>query len=217
MVEIANSFDLLVWLKNQNLLDKSPPFWWPNYGSFEVIISCFLTQNTKWQNVEKSLANLHSFLDDDISLKKICSLDSILLSRLIAPSGFKNQKAFRIQKLCTHIQSEFGDFETFTKQVTRDWLIAQKGIGQESADAILCYACKKAHMVVDSYTAKLLKNFGYDFESYAEIKEWLMAGVNENFDKIQLIYNRDIDENELYARFHGKIVEYSKLSKNNKA
>jgi endonuclease-3 related protein len=31
-------------------------------------------------------------------------------------------------------------------------LLVQKGIGQESADSILCYACQREMMVVDSYS-----------------------------------------------------------------
>lgn len=212
MVEITNSFELLFWLKNKNLLENSPQFWWPNYGTFEVIVGAILTQNTKWQNVEKSLLNLNNKCEGDLFLFLLKS-DIENISTLISPSGFKNQKAPRIKKLCENIYEEFGDFENFAQNATRDWLLCQKGIGPESTDAILCYACKKDEMVVDSYTAKLLKSFGYEFESYDEIKEWLMAGVNENFDKITALYGKNIAPNELYSRFHGKIVEYSKFNK----
>lgn len=210
MVEISNSFELLVWLKNMDLLSNSPKFWWPNYGTFEVVVGAILTQNTKWQNVEKSLENLKDFLGEKITPQNLSQLQSYTLASLIAPSGFNNQKSSRLSKLAQNINDKFGDFETFRKTVERDWLLAQKGIGQESADAILCYGCSREEMVVDKYTARVLAKFGYEFENYEEIKSWLMAGVNENFDKIQRIYKEDITLNEIYARFHGKIVELSK-------
>jgi endonuclease-3 related protein len=65
-------------------------------------------------------------------------------------------------------------------------------------------------MVVDSYTKKLLLSYGYEFETYDEIKDWLEFGINENYDKITQIYDKTIELNEIYARFHGKIVEYMK-------
>lgn len=58
MISISNSYELLVYLKNQNLIDESLEFWWPSNNDFEILIGAILTQNTKWTNVEKSLENL---------------------------------------------------------------------------------------------------------------------------------------------------------------
>lgn len=216
-VEIDNSYDLLLYLKNLNLLKNSPKYWWPNYGSFEVVIGAILTQNTKWQNVEKSLKNLydlcehqHIKLDNKTFLEFIANIDLQILSNMIAPSGFKNQKSQRLKRLSLNILDDFETFDNFKLSVSRNWLLSQKGIGLESADAILCYCCQRDIMVVDKYTQKILSSFGYDFESYDEIKEWLEFGINENYDKITQIYGFDISLNEIYARFHGKIVEYMK-------
>lgn len=209
-MEIQNSFELFVWLKKQNLLDSSPEFWWPNYGTFEVVISTILTQNTQWKNVEQSLQNLKIFFHTDLTLDDLSKIDQFQLMSLISSSGFKNQKSQRIIKLCNNILSDFDSFDNFKKNVSRDWLLAQKGIGLESADSILCYACGRDEMVVDSYTSRLLGKFGYEFENYDDIKDWLIEGVNENFDKISEIYNQEISLNYVYSRFHGKIVEFSK-------
>jgi endonuclease-3 related protein len=65
-------------------------------------------------------------------------------------------------------------------------------------------------MVVDKYTSKLLSRFGYEFESYEELQEWLVYGINENYDKISKLYGYEISLNRIYCRFHGKIVEYMK-------
>jgi endonuclease-3 related protein len=212
-IDISNSCDLLIFLKDLDLLKNSPKFWWPEFGTFKVVIGAILTQNTKWTNVEKSLSNLSNFIqkdcDDDI-IAVISKIDTLILSNLITPSGFKNQKAPRLKLLCQNILNDFETFENFQKQVSRKWLLKQKGIGPESADAILCYACQKDSMVVDSYTKKLLENYGYEFETYDDIKDWLEFGINENYDKIIQNYGFDITLNEIYARFHGKIVEYMK-------
>jgi len=215
--EITNSYDLFIYLKNLNLLENSPKYWWPDYGTFYVVISAILTQNTKWINVEKSLQNINSLYynqfdsyDDNNLLNFIANIDTVLLSQIIAPSGFKNQKAQRLKLLSNNILKDFEEFENFKSSVTRNWLLKQKGLGLESADAILCYCCGNDVMVVDSYTKKLLLSYGYEFETYDEIKDWLEFGINENYDKITQIYDKTIELNEIYAIFHGKIVEYMK-------
>jgi len=212
-IDISNGYDLLIFLKDLDLLKNSSKFWWPDYGTFKVVIGAILTQNTKWTNVEKSLSNLYDFIQkdcDDEIIVFTSQIDTSILSNLIAPSGFKNQKAPRLKLLCQNILNDFETFDNFQKQVSRKWLLKQKGIGLESADAILCYACQRENMVVDSYTKKLLGNYGYEFETYDDIKDWLEFGINENYDKIIENYGFNITLNEIYARFHGKIVEYMK-------
>ena len=208
MTEINNSYDLLVYLKNQDLIPHNLEYWWPNNNDFEILLGSILTQNTKWQNVEKSLENLRNL--DLLSLEKISEVELSLLVEAITPSGFKNQRAKRLILLAKNILDEFGSFNSFKENVTRDWLLNQKGIGPETADAILCYSCHQEYMVVDSYTNRLLKRFGYEFESYYDIQTWIVYGINENYDKIAKLYGYEISLNKLYARFHGKIVEFMK-------
>jgi endonuclease-3 related protein len=205
---LTNSFELLSFLKNKNLLENSPEFWWPNCGTVETLIGAILTQNTKWQNAEKSLGNLKK--SDLLSLESLVQVDLPMLVFAITPSGFKNQKAIRLKALCGNILESFENFENFQIHVTRDWLLKQKGVGEETADAILCYACQKEEMIVDKYTHRLVKEFGFEFESYEELKQWCEYGINENFDKIIQLYGYDITLNKIYCRFHGKIVEFMK-------
>ena len=208
MTEISNSYELLVFLKNQNLIDENLENWWPNDNQFEIFLGAILTQNTKWINVEKSLENLRNLNIN--SLEDIIGLDIDVFINAIAPSGFKNQKSKRLKQIAKNILEDFGSFDNFCENVSREWLLLQKGIGPETADAILCYACMQDYMVVDSYTNRLLKSFGYEFESYDDIQTWLVYGINENYDKIITLYGYEISLNQLYSRLHGKIVEYMK-------
>ena len=208
MTDLQNSYDLFLFLKSKKLLEDAPLYWWPSKSDFEVLIGAILTQNTKWVNVEKSIANLKEL--NALSLEKLAAIDLNTFIVAITPSGFKNQKSVRIKQLCQNIIEEFGNFENFCNEVSREWLLAQKGIGPETADAIVCYACHQNSFVVDSYTNRLLKRFGYEFESYDELKAWCEYGINENFDKITKLYNNEVSLNLIYCRFHGKIVEYMK-------
>lgn len=208
MQSLTNSYELLKFLKEQNLIDKQPAYWWPSSSDFEILVGAILTQNTKWTNVEKSIENLKKL--DYLTLENLANSDILLLTNAIAPSGFKNQKSKRLKLLCKNILEEFIDFETFQTNVYSSWLLNQKGIGQETKDAIMCYACHQEYMVVDKYTARLLKRFNYEFDTYDDIQTWLVYGINENFDKIKKLYGYEISLNEVYCRFHGKIVEFMK-------
>ena len=206
---MQSSYDLLYALKQMGYLKTTrDPFWWPQSSTLEVVIAAILTQQTKWGRVEESLAKLkeHKLL----SLKALSKADVQQISTLIKPSGFYNTKAQRIQMLCTHILDDFISFERFQDEVSREWLLAQKGIGMESADSILCYACEREVFVVDSYTQRVLDSLGYSFENYMQIQEWMQEGIEANFDKISKIYDRPMTLHAVYARLHGKIVEFAK-------
>ncbi len=204
-----NSFDLLKALKNLSYIkNERDPYWWPNSGTFEVLVGAILTQQTKWEKVEKSLENLKE--RDLLDLHELSKIDHREIAPLIKPSGFYNTKAKRVKNLCKNIVNEFGDFDSFKKRVDREWLLTQKGIGEETADSILCYACYREEMVVDSYTNRLLNALGYEFETYGEVAEWLKEGISSNLDFVYELYGKEIPLSQIYARFHGKIVEYSK-------
>jgi len=195
--------DLYLELSAKDLLKNSPKYWWPNVGTEWCLITTILTQNTKWDRVEQSMRNL-----GNCSLDDLVKIDEKYLAELITPSGFKNQKSKRLKLLAKNIINEFGDFDSFKENVDREWLLLQKGIGFETADAILCYVCFREEMVVDKYTQRLLSQKGLDFFDYNDIKYFLESGIENNFDKIA-----DENENDLnlcYARFHGMIVEYMK-------
>lgn len=178
-------------------------YWWPSFGEFEVVVSAILTQNTKWQNVETSLANLRQ--NGVLNLESLAQIKEMDLANLIKPSGFYNQKAKKLKNLCVNIAKEFGDFEGF-KLVSKEWLISQKGIGAETCSAILCYALGRDEMVVDSYTLRVLGYLNYEFESYDEAREWLEAlDFGDIFARSSLS-----DENEIFCYFHGAIVEFCK-------
>ena len=206
---MQNSYDLLRALKNMGYLKTtSDPLWWPRSCTFEVIIGAILTQQTKWEKVEESLANLKE--GGLISLETLSRADVGQIATLIKPSGFYNTKSVRLQLLCKKILEDFGSFETFQDIVDRKWLLEQKGIGMESADSILCYGCGREVFVVDSYTRRILEAFGYSFECYMETQAWMQEGIEANFDKIAQMYDTDMTLHTVYARFHGKIVEFAK-------
>jgi endonuclease-3 related protein len=206
---IGDSFELLTALKRAGYLHTARDLlWWPRSGTQEVLIGAILTQQTKWERVEESLEMLRE--NDLSSLEALAQTPSQKIAEYIKPSGFYNTKAQRLKQLAENILADFGDFKTFQESVDREWLLEQKGIGMESADSILCYACHRRVMVVDSYTARLLSALGYTFNDYMQIQAWMHEGIEENLQKVYQLYGYEIPLTVLYARFHGKIVEFAK-------
>ncbi len=208
---MINSYELLEALYRQEFpVKEHDPWWWPKSGSYEVVIGALLTQNTRWQKVEEALKNLCSL--DALDIEGLRRVDEELLRKAIKPVGFYNTKAKRLKLLNKAISDKFGDFETFQIEVDRAWLLGKKGIGEESADAILNYACYREAMVVDSYTVTLLHSLGYTFEDYRGVQAWLIEGLKENDTKVRRLFPTE-PKAQIYALFHGMIVEYCKRFK----
>ena len=197
---MRRSIELLEGLKRSGINAVSrDPFWWPNSGTFEVVVGAVLTQQAKWERVEESLDALRA--QKALHVKALAAMDEQRVMECIRPSGCFKAKAVNLVRLARAIEAEFETFETFAKEVGRDWLLAQRGIGPESADGILCYACYKEAMVVDSYTDKLLRYYGYTFESYEMLQEWLIEGLEDA--QVTTLCGKELSRVELYARFHG--------------
>ncbi len=199
---IDSGHDLYSALQKLDLLENKPELWWPNAYTFDVVVGAILTQNTQWTRVEVSLENLRT--NKVLSLEKLAEAEIELLVECIRPSGFHKAKSKNIQTLCQNIISDFGDFENFQYEVSREWLLSQRGIGPESADAILCYGCKREVMVVDKYTQQLLYALGREFDLYDDIQSWCMDSFKSD------------DIHHGFALFHGMIVEYMKQHKKGK-
>ncbi len=205
---IVNSYELLSCLKTVGYDNASrDPWWWPASGSFEVVVGAILTQNANWERVERSLENLRNeaLLDPE----KLAQYPAASLEALIRPSGFHTAKGRNLRDLSRKMLERFGSFAAFRREVDREWLLARRGIGPETADAILNYACYREAFVVDSYTARLLNALGYEFDGYDALQEWMVAGLEGESRRLFPLLTRA----QCYARAHGMVVEYCKANR----
>lgn len=136
-----------------------PQHWWPAETPFEVIVGAILTQNTLWTNVERAIRNLR--LSDSLSIDGIRAAGLRELELLVRPSGYFRQKAKRLKEFLAFIDKQYGGslaamLATPTLEL-REELLAQKGIGPETADSILLYAGHHPIFVVDAYTRRVLE------------------------------------------------------------
>ena len=80
----------------------------------------------------------------------------------------------------------------------RDELLSIKGIGKETADSILLYACGKPVFVVDSYTYRVFHRHGLVVEQVG-------------YDEMQQMFMDNLEHDAgLFNEYHALIVELAK-------
>jgi endonuclease-3 related protein len=134
-----------------------PQSWWPAKTPFEVIVGAYLTQNTAWKAVERSLANLHSA--GALTVEGIRAISLEQLRKLIRPSGFHTRKAPALKAFVAMLDADFdGSLDRMAAESTdtlRRRLLTLPGVGPETADAILLYAVRHAVPVADEYLRRI--------------------------------------------------------------
>ncbi len=169
--------------------------WWPG-NTDEVMIGAILTQQTRWENVESALAKLKK--------KGLCSLDSIFSAEIqgiedaIRCTGFYRVKARRLKSLATHVMEMYGGAGGMADKPTgqlRQGLLQVQGIGEETADSILCYGLLRTSFIIDAYTERMVR----------------CLGVPERRGVLKSIFEEVLhNDNQTYRQAHAHIVEYGK-------
>jgi endonuclease-3 related protein len=152
-----------------------PSNWWPGETPFEVAVGAILTQNTSWKNVEKAIDGLKAA--DALTEKGLRALPPQRLEELIRPAGYFRIKTKRLTDFLDFLEQESGlDILALRGQRLEDLrpkLLAVRGIGPETADAILCYALDKPVFVVDAYTVRMFGRHGLipEVTDYHEVQD----------------------------------------------
>lgn len=169
--------------------------WWPG-NPYEIMVGAVLVQNTAWGNVEQALANFGGRLAPEY----LESLPTPQLVDVIRPSGFYHAKAACLQALTAWYKGYGYNVETVQQHPQpkiRSELLAIKGIGQETADAILLYAFRYPAFVVDAYLKRLAQRLPVQTEqSYGKMQAWFASGVAPGA--------------QLFGTYHVLILEHGK-------
>jgi len=185
------------------LKSLGPQKWWPMKRGFkpaklEICVGAVLTQNTSWKNVEKALQNMKK--------AKITTVDRILdtpqeeLEKVIMPAGFYRQKAERLKLLAKFIRTVEKNFD----KVERKDLLGIKGVGPETADSIMLYACNRLCFVVDAYTRRVFRRMSFlkGTETYEEIRKLFEEALPKDADVYMEYHALIVELNKTYCRYH---------------
>jgi len=177
-----------------------PQNWWPARTRLEVILGAILTQNTAWHNATLALRNLRkSGLLSWQALRRAGLSD---LAACVRPSGFYRQKARTIRGFVDWLLREHAGslnrlFSLPTNELRRR-LLDLRGLGPETADAIILYAVQRPRFVADAYSRRVLGRHGFvsDAAGYHQTQEFLHAHLPPDAS--------------LFNEFHALLVEVGK-------
>jgi endonuclease-3 related protein len=160
---------------------NGPLGWWPGDTALEIAVGAILTQNTNWSNVERAIAALKQARI--LSVAGLRAVTRPRLERLIRPSGYFRQKARKLKCFLRFLDEQHGGslsrMAATSTGPLREQLLGVWGIGPETADSILLYACGHAVFVVDAYTLRIAVRHGWVERgaSYAELQDVFMRSL----------------------------------------
>lgn len=173
--------------------------WWPGDSPWSIAVTAILTQFTRWERAWQAYqCLLREGLDTP---RSISGTPLEKLESLIQPAGTFRRKARTLHNLADFVVNKLnGNILNLRKlpvEEARKFLLAIPGIGRETADSILLYACQMPVFVIDEYTRRILHYHGlYNKKG----DEWFFQQAVEKVFK---------DATKL-ARFHAMFVMLGK-------
>jgi endonuclease III related protein len=172
-----------------------PLSWW-RAPPEEVMIGAVLVQQTRWENVERALGRLREA--GLLTFEAIDRTPAGTVEEAVRCAGFFRVKTRRLKALARFVLGAYGSVEAMARAPTdelRRGLLGVPGIGEETADAILCYAFDRCSFVIDAYTRRLCA----------------CAGVEEPAGGYRPLFEAVLPrENARYRETHAHIVEHGK-------
>jgi endonuclease-3 related protein len=154
-----------------------PQHWWPAETRFEVVVGALLMQQTAWRNVEAAIGNLR--WAGLLSPAGIAGASVPELRRYVGIAGLHRTKPRKLKRFCRRLMEFGGDLDAFFDRdpaAVREDLLAQEGVGPETADSILLYASDTPTFVVDAYTVRTAGRLGWiGTDGYDAVKRWFEA------------------------------------------
>jgi endonuclease-3 related protein len=149
--------------------------WWPAATPFEVMVGAVLVQNAAWTSAERALAGLRRA--GALAPRPLLELPRARLERLLTPAGTFRVKAARLAALCRWYEERGGLARPFAPDLERcrAELTAVHGIGDETADVILCYCLGRPAAIADAYARRILARHGFAAAAlpYRGLRAWL--------------------------------------------
>jgi endonuclease III related protein len=177
-----------------------PQGWWPGRTRWEVIWGAILTQNTTWRNASLAIKNLRKA--GALGWRRLRQVPIAELEQMIRPAGFYRQKAQALHNFILWIEKEHGgSLRSLFGQGTanaRAQLLALRGIGAETADAILLYSGRHPVFVADAYTRRILSRHN-------------LLSPTANYHSAQQFLHQHLPPDEaVYNEYHALLVEAAK-------
>ena len=164
---------------NKLLAHYGKQYWWNDPNRITDWISMILIQQTTQENTEKALANL----EGNLSVEALHAMPLTTLQEYIRPAGFYKQKSTYIKALIEWYVSHGASLQKFqaipTEELRKE-LLSIKGVGEETADAMLLYIFERKVFIADQYAIRLLNRLNLSTaQTYKALREECMPLVAE--------------------------------------
>ena len=164
---------------NKLLAHYGKQYWWNDPNRITDWISMILIQQTTQENTEKALANL----EGNLSVEALHAMELNTLQEYIRPAGFYKQKSTYIKALMEWYVAHGASlqkFEAIPTEELRKELLSIKGVGEETADAMLLYIFERKVFIADQYAIRLLNRLNLSTaQTYKALREECMPLVAE--------------------------------------
>ena len=164
---------------NKLLTYYGKQYWWNDPNRITDWISMILIQQTTQENTEKALANS----EGKLSVEALHAMELNTLQEYIRPAGFYKQKSTYIKALMEWYVSHGASlqkFEAIPTEELRKELLSIKGVGEETADAMLLYIFERKVFIADQYAIRLLNRLNLSSaQTYKALREECMPLVAE--------------------------------------
>ncbi|MBD3348601.1 MAG: endonuclease III domain-containing protein [Candidatus Eisenbacteria bacterium] len=164
-----------------------------------MAVGAVLTQGTAWRNAERAIDNLRR--EGALCPEGLSRISPSALRKHIAAAGFQRRKAATLgllSELAGNTETGWRALLATPATELRGRLQSVRGIGPETADAILLYAGRCPAFVIDAYTRRFaVRHALADRKAgYAAMKELFESSLPADPD--------------LYAEYHALLVALGK-------
>jgi endonuclease-3 related protein len=176
-----------------------PQSWWPSEGPFETMVGAVLTQHASWRNAERAIDALRA--RGLLRPEAVVDAPATTLTRAVRHAGSYRRKSETIRALAREIAARPGGLDgllAMEPDALRNLLLGVRGVGPETADAMVLYAARRPSFVVDAYTFRFAERHG-------------LVETGASYDRVQALFESALPcEADVYGECHALIVRLGK-------
>ncbi len=175
--------------------------WWPSQSSFETAIGAILVQGVSWRNAAQAVEGLRQRGLLDPAALAAAREEEVALA--VRPALYHHQKARYLQGFAATVHA-LGGMQAVGRLARQEQLRvlrAVRGIGEETAAAVMVYALGGREPVVDTYARRLFVRTGaVPSAEDAAIRDAMLSVIREDPSRARALHAAVVEHGRSYCR-----------------